>query len=123
MKVSESTSDYKYDEPLQFTNPSNETEDIETTAMSSESPVNVTKEPLVKENNNTTENSCTPTRKLIFAKTHKTGSTTLQNIIFRFGEKNHLMFVLPKSKSHFFNLKAHFTVQMAELYSHHKNVK
>ena len=123
MKVSESTSDYKYDEPFQFTNPSNETEDIETTTRSSESPDNVPEEPQVKQNNKTTENSCTPTRKLIFAKTHKTGSTTLQNIIFRFGEKNHLMFVLPKSKSHFFNLKAHFTVQMAELYTHHTNVK
>ena len=116
-------SDYKYDEPLSYSNPANETEDIEPTARSSISPDNVLKEPLVKENNNTVEISCTPSKKLIFAKTHKTGSTTLQNIIFRFGENNRLMFVLPKSKSHFFNLKAHFTVQMAELYSHHKSVK
>ena len=36
-----------------------------------------------------------PTSKLIFLKTHKTGSTTLQNIILRYGIKNNLTFVLP----------------------------
>ena len=36
-----------------------------------------------------------PSSKLIFLKTHKTGSTTLQNIIFRYGIKNNLTFVLP----------------------------
>ena len=36
-----------------------------------------------------------PFSKLIFLKTHKTGSTTLQNIILRYGIKNNLTFVLP----------------------------
>ena len=91
---------------------------IETTMLS-----NVTrKEELIKESEKTVENSCIPTKKLIFAKTHKTGSTTLQNIIFRFGEKNKLMFVLPKYDSHRFNLESHFEIQMAELFTENENV-
>ena len=47
--------------------------------------------------------TCNPIRKLIFAKTHKTGSTTVQNIIFRYGMENRLKFVLPKSVWWFFS--------------------
>ena len=43
---------------------------------------------------------CTPRTKIIYLKTHKTGSTTLQNIFYRFGFKKKLMFLLPKA-SHF----------------------
>ena len=43
---------------------------------------------------------CTPRTKIIYLKTHKTGSTTLQNIFYRFGFKRKLMFLLPKA-SHF----------------------
>ena len=43
---------------------------------------------------------CTPRKKIIFLKTHKTGSTTLQNIFYRFGFKEKLMFLLPK-RAHF----------------------
>ena len=46
---------------------------------------------------------CNPINKLIFAKTHKTGSTTVQNVIFRYGMKNNLTFVLPKSIWWFFS--------------------
>merc|ERR1719233_2565671 len=77
---------------------------------------------VINESDKTVKKSCIPTKKLIFAKTHKTGSTTLQNIVFRFGEKNKLIFVLPKIKSHRFSLKSHFTIQMAELFSQNENV-
>ena len=49
------------------------------------------------------ENTCEPIHKLIFAKTHKTGSTTVQNIIFRYGMKNNLTFVFPKTVWWFFD--------------------
>ena len=59
-------------------------------------------------------NTCTPVRKLIFAKTHKTGSTTLQNLMFRYGTKNNLTFVLPNSKWWFFNHYRSFKASDAE---------
>ena len=46
---------------------------------------------------------CEPINKLVFAKTHKTGSTTVQNLIFRYGMKNSLTFVLPKTSYWFFS--------------------
>ena len=66
---------------------------------------------------------CREKRKMIFAKTHKTGSTTLQNILFRFGQEHNLIFVLPKSGTHYFNLKSHFRKSMADLYRMYKNVR
>ncbi|XP_072024100.1 LOW QUALITY PROTEIN: galactosylceramide sulfotransferase-like [Amphiura filiformis] len=38
---------------------------------------------------------CTPRRNIVFLKMHKCGSSTLQNILFRYGEKHDLDFVLP----------------------------
>ena len=35
--------------------------------------------------------------KVIFQKTHKTASSTVQNMLFRFGEKRNLNFALPKN--------------------------
>ena len=35
--------------------------------------------------------------KVIFQKTHKTASSTVQNMLFRFGEKHNLNFALPKN--------------------------
>ena len=66
---------------------------------------------------------CRLRKKIIFAKTHKTGSTTLQNIVFRFGQEHQLLFVLPKSGTHYFNLRSHFRTSMADLYKLHKNVR
>ena len=66
---------------------------------------------------------CRLRKKIIFAKTHKTGSTTLQNIVFRFGQEHQLLFVLPKSGNHYFNLTPHFTTSMADLYKLYKNVR
>jgi len=37
--------------------------------------------------------------KIVFLKTHKTASSTLQNALLRFGEKQNLTFALPKKGS------------------------
>lgn len=39
---------------------------------------------------------CTPKRHIVFSKTHKTGSSALQNVFFRFALKHELTLVLPK---------------------------
>ena len=39
-----------------------------------------------------------PVRRVIFAKTHKTASTTVQNILLRFGHRNGLSFAFPPGK-------------------------
>ena len=38
---------------------------------------------------------CLPLSKIVFAKTHKTGSSTVQNILLRYGVKHDLVFALP----------------------------
>ena len=40
---------------------------------------------------------CTPIKKIVYAKTQKTGSSTLQNIFVRYGLKNKLKFALPNN--------------------------
>ncbi|KPP70218.1 galactosylceramide sulfotransferase-like [Scleropages formosus] len=45
---------------------------------------------------------CTPKVDVMFLKTHKTGSSTVLNILFRFGEKHHLKFAFPDSRNDFF---------------------
>eukprot|EP00058_Branchiostoma_floridae_P003806 XP_002589294.1 hypothetical protein BRAFLDRAFT_97385 [Branchiostoma floridae] len=40
---------------------------------------------------------CRHRKHVVLAKTHKTGSSSIQNILFRYGDKNNLTFVLPKS--------------------------
>ena len=67
--------------------------------------------------------TCQPVKKIIFAKTHKTGSTTVQNILYRFGEENQLMFVLPKSGVHYFKLKSPFSQIQADLFPQYEGVR
>ena len=43
--------------------------------------------------------TCQPITKAVFLKTHKTASSTLQNIFLRFGEKHGLNFALPKNNA------------------------
>ena len=76
----------------------------------------------LKNENTIAETECRMVKQLIFAKTHKTGSTTLQNIIFRFGEKNKLTFVLPKSGKHFFYPDKLFGKSMAEPYKKYMSI-
>ncbi|CAL8348004.1 unnamed protein product [Lota lota] len=45
---------------------------------------------------------CTPKVDIMFMKTHKTASSTLINILFRFGEKHQLKFAFPESRNDFF---------------------
>ena len=43
----------------------------------------------------TTGRTCLPQRKIAFAKTHKTASSTVQNVLLRYGLANNLEFLLP----------------------------
>ena len=60
--------------------------------------------------------SCDPIQKLAFAKTHKTGGSTLQNIFLRYGYKYGLKFALP-IKSWIFSLDKHIDREMVTQYS------
>ena len=49
---------------------------------------------------------CQEKTKIVYLKTHKCASSSLQNIFLRFGEKRNLSFVLPKGRlknSYLFN--------------------
>ncbi|KAL7836856.1 hypothetical protein AOLI_G00281400 [Acnodon oligacanthus] len=48
------------------------------------------------------EQHCTPKVDIMFLKTHKTASSTILNILFRFGEKQRLKFAFPSSRNDFF---------------------
>ena len=56
------------------------------------------------------ENHCPFRKQVIFAKTHKTGSSTVQNILFRFGQKHNLSFAFPQKNTWMFNLSKPFQV-------------
>ncbi|XP_063971279.1 galactosylceramide sulfotransferase-like [Lytechinus pictus] len=43
------------------------------------------------------ETRCIPRKNMMYLKTHKTGSSTLQNIIYRYGDAHGLTFALPKT--------------------------
>ncbi|XP_045923592.1 galactosylceramide sulfotransferase-like [Micropterus dolomieu] len=45
---------------------------------------------------------CSPRVNLMFMKTHKTASSTVLNILFRFGEKHKLKFAFPDGRNDFF---------------------
>nr|XP_020474288.1 galactosylceramide sulfotransferase-like [Monopterus albus] len=45
---------------------------------------------------------CSPAVNIMFMKTHKTASSTLLNILFRFGEKRKLKFAFPVGRNDFF---------------------
>lgn len=45
---------------------------------------------------------CQPKVNIMFMKTHKTASSTILNILFRFGEKHNLKFALPDGRNDFF---------------------
>ena len=56
------------------------------------------------------ENHCPLRKQVIFAKTHKTGSSTVQNILFRFGQRHNLSFAFPLKNTWMFNLSKVFQV-------------
>ncbi|CAF1162526.1 unnamed protein product [Adineta ricciae] len=45
--------------------------------------------------------TCRPKRNILFLKTHKTGSSTIQNIFLRYGDRNNLTIVLPEKYNYF----------------------
>ncbi|UJR11274.1 hypothetical protein I4U23_015456 [Adineta vaga] len=44
---------------------------------------------------------CKPKQNILFLKTHKTGSSTIQNIFLRYGDKHDLTFALPYKSNYF----------------------
>lgn len=46
--------------------------------------------------------ACSPKVNIMFMKTHKTASSTILNILFRFGEKHNLRFAFPDGRNDFF---------------------
>ncbi|XP_038064626.1 galactosylceramide sulfotransferase-like [Patiria miniata] len=46
------------------------------------------------------EQRCLPKMNVVYLKTHKTASSTLQNIVCRWGERNNLTFALPTTRVH-----------------------
>ncbi|XP_070540865.1 galactosylceramide sulfotransferase-like [Ptychodera flava] len=46
----------------------------------------------------TVNGTCTSKENITFIKIHKTGSTTVQNVLLRYGDSNNLTFVLPRDK-------------------------
>ncbi|XP_051829079.1 galactosylceramide sulfotransferase-like [Antechinus flavipes] len=50
---------------------------------------------------NITKGSCWPKLDIVFMKTHKTASSTLLNILFRFGQKHRLKFAFPSGYNDF----------------------
>lgn len=54
-----------------------------------------------------------PRKNIFFLKTHKAGSTTVQNVLLRYGERNNATFALPKqSAAHVFNYNVKFSNSM-----------
>ncbi|XP_065667278.1 galactose-3-O-sulfotransferase 2 isoform X1 [Hydra vulgaris] len=49
-----------------------------------------------KKNSSLNKRSCIPKKNVVFLKTHKTGGSTITNILNRFGESRRLTFILPK---------------------------
>ena len=58
--------------------------------------------------------TCTPRRKIAFAKTHKTASSTVQNILLRYGLKNGAEFLLPWVNNYLGNMLKPFTVEQMD---------
>ncbi|XP_029025255.1 galactosylceramide sulfotransferase [Betta splendens] len=48
------------------------------------------------------QSACSPAHNIMFMKTHKTASSTILNILFRFGEKHRLRFAFPDGRNDFF---------------------
>lgn len=96
----ESESDQN-DENLEYSNEQTEEDTEDETVEESENSINTeyyTISPDYVETNET-DDTCSPATKIFFLKTHKTGSSTIQNILLRFGEDNELNFALPRGSA------------------------
>ncbi|XP_043925888.1 galactose-3-O-sulfotransferase 2-like [Protopterus annectens] len=64
---------------------------------------------------NKTWKSCQPKTHVMFLKTHKTGSSTVQNIIFRYAERENLSLALPKNRfTHLLNYPRNFSADFVK---------
>ncbi|XP_075056630.1 galactose-3-O-sulfotransferase 2-like [Mixophyes fleayi] len=63
------------------------------------------------------DKSCQPHTHVFFLKTHKTGSSTIMNILFRFGESHNLTFALPTYKAAQFYYPYSFSAYFVEGFS------
>lgn len=72
------------------------------------------------------ERSCQPHTHIFFLKTHKTASSTIMNILFRFGESHNLTFALPANKNMQFYypnyFKAYFVEDFATKIGHNYDI-
>ncbi|XP_028321349.1 galactose-3-O-sulfotransferase 4-like [Gouania willdenowi] len=57
---------------------------------------------------------CKPKSHIVFLKTHKTGSSTIQNLLYRYGDSKKLTFALPRNNGHRFSYPMHFQAQFVE---------
>ena len=55
--------------------------------------------------------TCVPHRKIAFAKTHKTASSTVQNVLLRYGLANSVEFLLPAAHNYLGNMLKPFTIE------------
>ena len=60
---------------------------------------------------------CTPNHQLVFAKTHKTGGSTFQNILFRHCLRNNKSIAFPIPKTWMFGFKQPFNASQVNGYS------
>uniref|UniRef100_A0A672H958 Galactose-3-O-sulfotransferase 2 n=1 Tax=Salarias fasciatus TaxID=181472 RepID=A0A672H958_SALFA len=58
--------------------------------------------------------TCRPKSHIVFLKTHKTASSTVQNILFRYGESRELIFVLPPKNKHMLSYPRYFDRKFVE---------
>ncbi|XP_028321552.1 galactose-3-O-sulfotransferase 2-like [Gouania willdenowi] len=65
----------------------------------------------------TMDYNCTPKTHLVFLKTHKTGSSTILNILYRYGEKNNLKFAFPNYRFNQLSYPRLFKAKMVYKYA------
>ncbi|KAJ8035277.1 Galactosylceramide sulfotransferase [Holothuria leucospilota] len=53
--------------------------------------------------------TCSPKKNVVLLKTHKTGSSTIQNILYRYGDNHDLVFALPKGRDNYFGGNTRFS--------------
>ena len=99
---------------ISLINAKSSTESVKTTSKSNNpQQKNVTTK--LEQTNQYTETNCSrPVTKIVFIKSHKTGSSTLASIFQRFGYRHELLFALPKSNHIFSEIKPfsrHFVQQ------------
>ena len=66
------------------------------------------------------ETTCTPKNHIFFLKTHKTGSSTILNILYRYGDSRNLTFALPVYRGAQLGYPQLFTANFVEGFRSHR---